>query len=53
MINLNAMKNTVTFVERGGFAKGHNNLSDCSTFTAKNKLGTYSVKVWLSHKVTN
>jgi len=46
-------KNTVTFVERGGFAKGHNNLSDCSTFTAKNKLGTYSVKVWLSHKVTN
>jgi hypothetical protein len=46
-------KNTVTFVERGGFAKGYNNLSDCSTFTAKNKLGTYSVKVWLSHKVTN
>jgi hypothetical protein len=46
-------KNTVTFVERGGFAKGHNNLSDCSTFTAKNKLGTYSVRVWLSHKVTN
>lgn len=38
-------KNTVTFVERGGFAKGHNNLNDCSTFTAKNKLGTYSVKI--------
>ena len=46
-------KNTVTFVERGGFAKGYNNLNDCSTFTTKNKLGTYSVKVWLSHKVTN
>jgi hypothetical protein len=40
---------TVQTAEKGSFIKGKNSLVHSSKYTSKNKMGSFTVKVWLSH----
>lgn len=44
-------KATVKSAYKGSFVKSKDNFVESSSYTAKNKLGAYTVKVWLSHKI--
>ena len=46
-------KATVKTAYKGSFEKSKENFVDSSTYTAKNKIGAYTVKVWISQKIVN
>lgn len=46
-------KATVKTAYKGSFERSKENFVESSTYTAKNKIGAYSVRVWLSHKIVN
>ena len=46
-------KATVKTAYKGSFERTKANFVESSTYTAKNKIGAYSVRVWLSHKIVN
>lgn len=46
-------KATVKTAYKGSFERSKENFVESSTYTAKNKIGAYTVRVWLSHKIVN
>lgn len=46
-------KATVKTAYKGSFERSKANFVESSTYTAKNKIGAYTVRVWLSHKIVN
>lgn len=46
-------KKTVKSAYKGGLVKSKQSFVDSSSYTAKNKLGAYTVTVWLSHNIIN
>ena len=46
-------KATVKSAYKGSLVKSKDSFLDEASFTSKNKLGAYTVKVWLSHKILN